>query len=739
MARDGFVTRFFKPCAVAAFMIVLAACDRGGESISPPGIMSQPQSASIAEGGSATFSVAAAGGGALAYQWQRNGVDVPGATEATYTAGPETFSDSGAQIRVRVSNEGGVVVSDPATLKITAQCTGAQPNTGWCKVGPTEHFLVTQLDAVNANVAWVFAQADDPRREARVARTTDGGVTWTSNVWPPPADSYWFWSAQLRVVSETVAWASAQGMVFRSVDGGLNWTQLVAYPSALTRSAEVVPLDANVAWVSDHQCLHFTSDAGKSWATLPACNGVQALVPVSRQILWGLSPYSQGTPRRVVVSVDGGTTWTERALPITDVQVRAITAIDALTAWVVGDSGLILKTSDGGVTWVKQASGVEVPGVGGQLSSVRAIDARTVWAGGNVTLRTLDGGTTWSRVGGSSWNLRPIDAVTAWSSYERLAVPRTTDAGATWILRTLPPADYFPYRSNLLQGLNSRVVWGNAGRFLIRTSNGGASWSLVAPPPSHGEFDAFAATNERAVWSLGRSPSGALIERTLDAGLTWTLIDSQTELYAVTAKDEQTAWYGGVVQLKTSDGGLTWAVAARPSPPSPAYAPRVTSMTTASKYTMLWEGGYASVPSTIKGVYVGFVAKQAANWPSTAMATMSPVVPEAIAAVDEQTLWIVGRGPSGSEIYKTIDGGAIWTKQYAASGVTLYAITAVDHNNAWSVGTGGTVLHTMDGGAGWVSQPAGTQDHLFGVATADARTAWIFGIGGLRKTTTGGN
>jgi len=51
----------------------------------PPTITAQPQNQSIAPGGTATFSVVANGVGTLRYQWQFNGVDIPGATGASFT------------------------------------------------------------------------------------------------------------------------------------------------------------------------------------------------------------------------------------------------------------------------------------------------------------------------------------------------------------------------------------------------------------------------------------------------------------------------------------------------------------------------------------------------------------------------------------------------------------------------------------------------------------------------------
>ena len=47
----------------------------------------------------------------LAYQWQRNGVDIAGATAASYTLAAPQLADNGARFRVDVANDAGSVFS----------------------------------------------------------------------------------------------------------------------------------------------------------------------------------------------------------------------------------------------------------------------------------------------------------------------------------------------------------------------------------------------------------------------------------------------------------------------------------------------------------------------------------------------------------------------------------------------------------------------------------------------------
>lgn len=85
-----------------------------------PAITTEPASQSIAVGGTATFSVEASGDAPLAFQWRKNGTNIDGATEASYTTPVLVIEDSGTTFDVVVSNAAGEVTSDDAVLTVTA-------------------------------------------------------------------------------------------------------------------------------------------------------------------------------------------------------------------------------------------------------------------------------------------------------------------------------------------------------------------------------------------------------------------------------------------------------------------------------------------------------------------------------------------------------------------------------------------------------------------------------------------
>ena len=97
-----------------------------------PSITTHPTSQTVAPGASVTFSVRASGPPPLRYQWQRNGVNISGATAQDYTL-VAAATDNGARFRAVVSNDNGSVLSNEALLTVTAN----EPPVGTITAPPT--------------------------------------------------------------------------------------------------------------------------------------------------------------------------------------------------------------------------------------------------------------------------------------------------------------------------------------------------------------------------------------------------------------------------------------------------------------------------------------------------------------------------------------------------------------------------------------------------------------------------
>ncbi len=86
-----------------------------------------PVDQNVILGQSAVFTVSASGPTPLAYQWQRDGRAIAGATQAQYATATLALADNGAQFTVRVSHLGSESVSRPARLRVYAEAAIPEP------------------------------------------------------------------------------------------------------------------------------------------------------------------------------------------------------------------------------------------------------------------------------------------------------------------------------------------------------------------------------------------------------------------------------------------------------------------------------------------------------------------------------------------------------------------------------------------------------------------------------------
>jgi hypothetical protein len=111
----------------------------------------QPANVSVPAATKATFNVAVSNPIAF-YQWQRNQVDIPGATSATYTTDFVSLGDSGAKYRAVVTIPGSSAPSAEATLTVTPSSSTPAVPVGAGTINASEVGIEfdTLLDAATA-------------------------------------------------------------------------------------------------------------------------------------------------------------------------------------------------------------------------------------------------------------------------------------------------------------------------------------------------------------------------------------------------------------------------------------------------------------------------------------------------------------------------------------------------------------------------------------------------------------
>jgi hypothetical protein len=121
--ENGAAVRFASRQGAPVPTLLIDYTPGGGGGNTAPVFTTQPVGQVVAAGGSVTFTAAATGTPAPAYQWRKDDVALTGATNATLTLTNVTSANAGSYTVV-ATNAAGSVTSTPAILTVTGGNTG---------------------------------------------------------------------------------------------------------------------------------------------------------------------------------------------------------------------------------------------------------------------------------------------------------------------------------------------------------------------------------------------------------------------------------------------------------------------------------------------------------------------------------------------------------------------------------------------------------------------------------------
>ncbi len=119
-----------------------------------PVIVAQPFNNTAGPNVTRMFRVIATGSGQLRYQWQKNGIDIPGATASTYVTPVLTPEDNGSLYRVLITDDFASVMSATATLTVLGPAITNQPSNQSVEVNTSARFGVTAIGAGRLTYQW---------------------------------------------------------------------------------------------------------------------------------------------------------------------------------------------------------------------------------------------------------------------------------------------------------------------------------------------------------------------------------------------------------------------------------------------------------------------------------------------------------------------------------------------------------------------------------------------------------
>jgi photosystem II stability/assembly factor-like uncharacterized protein len=342
----------------------------------------------------------------------------------------------------------------------------------------------------------------------------------------------------LRMFDSRTGWAATSDRLLRTTDGALHWRDVT--PPAPSGSSQLhidaFSRSADEAWIvrdltvdgsgASQSAVSHTTNGGQTWrtTTLPVF-AVGQITFVDAEHAWMLADVDTAGGEQAVDifrTTDDGLTWAKvssaadrtGALPLQGRKI-GLTFRDAMVGWaaLTGPYGpplpspgtpWLFQTQDGGVTWRPApvalpavmapyswdyVAGVLPPTLFSPQEGVLPVEVGSRPAGGvvlSMVYVTHDGGATWnattpiSTVTGASSLLDPFHW---WITSEVVSgdsLFSTADGGQHW--SSLTPGVPFTHVS-VVSFVSSTQGWAIGDAGLLRTSDGGRTWTILAAAP----------------------------------------------------------------------------------------------------------------------------------------------------------------------------------------------------------------------------------------------------------------
>jgi photosystem II stability/assembly factor-like uncharacterized protein len=529
--------------------------------------------------------------------------------------------------------------------------------------------------------------------DGSMLKTINGGASWTQL----PGASGYYTSSVFFPDKNTGYAVGCGGTIIKTIDAGSHWTYM-PYDS-LYCFYTVFFTDSNTGYVggvtfgTGFGCLLKTTNGGISWSISESWEALTSLSFPAHD-----TGYAVGSGGEMIKTYNAGNSWTDISTG-TSYYLSSVFFTNTNNGYITGSTGtgqgVLLKTNDGGATWITQLN--SFPDF---LNCVCFPDKSwgLVSGGKGTLLTTSNGGSNWTISSlNPNLNLNSVyftDTASGTVVGEKGLILSTKDGGKNWMIRC----------SGTEQDLNSvffpspttgYAVGGifnldeSSSAIALKTTDGGDNWNGLYFAPAH-DLNSVYFINEQVGyivgWDLFTDPRGAVF-KTYDGGLNWVTfsVDAQNQLNAVTSPDANTAYAageGGKI-LKTTDGGANWTIK------SEGYA---------TCFTSLW-----------------FFNKDTGFMTSYDYETMT------------------------GNIHKTTDGGTNWDYVQQGLNSQLCSICFTDTSRGYAVGTRGMIMKTIDGGSNWTSQTGGLFHSLRSVSFANRITGYIVGDSAvILKTSNGG-
>jgi len=167
----------------------------------------------------------------------------------------------------------------------------------------------------------------------------------------------------------------------------------------------------------------------------PADTTIKDLAILENGHIWAVG-YGGKDSNNMYYSTDGGRSWIPKSVTSKGWGLNALWFLDNQHGWAVGDSGIILTTTDGGMSWLESPTPTDYPLIGVRFVNTQVGYVAKAAESGVEVFRTTNGGEKWEKVYSDYsvphvFDMSILDAKTAAMSINR-GVVLTRDGGETW-------------------------------------------------------------------------------------------------------------------------------------------------------------------------------------------------------------------------------------------------------------------------------------------------------------------
>ena len=321
-------------------------------------------------------------------------------------------------------------------ISLTAATAASAQSWGLLTNSPSNAFRHDDIHFVDADTGWAV------NVDGYIYKTTDGGDTWTTQLYKPAAsfrcvgfaNSLKGWAGNLGPGS--FSGTSDTTLLFQTNDGGATWAPVTNISGPLGKGlCGISVVNDSVVYAvgrnTEPAFLMKTYDGGSSWTSIDMTSYANDLIDChffSRDtgLIVGntVSPGYPTSKALILYTTDGGQSWSQYIGQSLDELCWKIDFPSRTTGYVSVQNGgsnnvnHVFKTTNGGVSW--QELGFSDGTM--WLQGIGFINELTGWTGTSESVMTADGGLTWTPAPMvTNFNrFRKINDTTAYACGERI-------------------------------------------------------------------------------------------------------------------------------------------------------------------------------------------------------------------------------------------------------------------------------------------------------------------------------